>query len=120
MFLVNILRAVQLSNTGPSSPSSGSHITISLDEHKELLQYKQLIREQDQQLSALKLQLAQATSTNTNLSSQLAEQTAAVQQLRDQNALLKIQKSVFDSTSVSASLERLASTSSNAANMVRH
>lgn len=62
------------------------------EEAKLLAQYKELIREQDGQLTILRKQLAQLQADNAGLLAQFSEQQSVIQQLRDQNSLLKIQK----------------------------
>lgn len=60
------------------------------------MQYKDLIREQDQELVSLRNSLTALQNENQTLKYQLHEQQLIVQQLRDQNSLLKVQKSAYD------------------------
>lgn len=88
-----ILKIVQpSSNNFGNSPESN----LTNEDHKLLLQYKDLIREQDQELKLLRNNLATLQNENDTLKYQLQEQQLIVQQLKDQNFLLKTQKSAYD------------------------
>ncbi|XP_033738729.1 general vesicular transport factor p115-like isoform X2 [Pecten maximus] len=64
-----------------------------LQEHEKVVnQYKELIQEQDTQLKSVTLELEQMRYQNTTSTGQLSEIREQVQQLKDQNALLKAQK----------------------------
>lgn len=88
----NILKIVHPSsdNGGHGGPESN----LTSEDHKLLVQYKELIREQDIQLVSMRKHLVSIQTENDTVKAQLAEQQSIVQQLRDQIALLKVQKSV--------------------------
>lgn len=90
-----IQKAVNPSTTGGEADelaAGGSATRLASEDAKLLAQYKELIREQDGQLTVLRKQLAQLQADNSSLQSQLTQQQSTVQQLRDQNSLLKVQK----------------------------
>ncbi|KAI2804951.1 Vesicle-mediated ER to Golgi transport protein [Blomia tropicalis] len=88
----SILKIVQPSSDQQNGPESN----LTSEDHKLLLQYKELIREQDLQLISLRKQLVSLSTENATYKTQLDEQQSIVQQLRDQIALLKVHKSVYD------------------------
>lgn len=96
-----ILRVVQKSTSSNGSASgSGAQgeASLSVEEHKLLLEYKELIRKQDTQLVTMGKQLASLQLDNHTLVGQITESRALVQQLQDQLALLRSQNS-FNSNS---------------------
>lgn len=93
VLIASILKHFKSSST---ELNNGLDVSLSSEDHKLLSQYKELIREQDEQLTSLRGQLVSLQNENENLKLQLQEQHSVVQQLRDQNSLLKAQKSVFD------------------------
>lgn len=80
------------SNDMPNGPESN----LSSEDHKLLLQYKELIREQDVQLVSMRKHLVSLQTENEASKAQLSDQQSNIQQLRDQIALLRVQKSVYD------------------------
>lgn len=87
----NILKVVH-----PSSDSGhgGPESNLTSEDHKLLVQYKELIREQDIQLVSMRKHLVSLQTENDSMKAQLVERQSVEQQLRDQIALLKVQKSV--------------------------
>ncbi|MBL0690442.1 MAG: hypothetical protein JJV96_01760 [Alphaproteobacteria bacterium] len=64
-----------------------------LDQHDSIVaQYKELIREQDAQLNQVKAELSNLQLQHTDSNSRVDELIQQVQQLKDQNALLKAQR----------------------------
>lgn len=94
VFAGTIVKAVQAK---PSDLSNGPESNMTIDQHRLLIQYKDVIREQDQQLTGLSREYETLKEEYTKISSQFEEQAAILQQLKDQNALLKAQKSASSS-----------------------
>ncbi|OTF80072.1 hypothetical protein BLA29_007827, partial [Euroglyphus maynei] len=88
-----ILNIIQ-PTTNDSNQNSES--TLSNEDHKLSIKYKELIRQQDEQLTSLKKQTTELKAENEFLQRQLNEQHSIIQQLRDQLALLKAQRSIYD------------------------
>lgn len=88
-----ILNIIQ-PNTNDSNQNPES--TLSNDDHKLSIKYKELIRQQDEQLTSLKKQSLELKAENEFLKQQLNEQHSIIQQLRDQLALLKAQRTMYD------------------------
>jgi len=78
---------------------------MSIEQHRLLHQYKEVIREQDQQLGIFRRELALLKEEHSRIVMSYQEQSASIQQLRDQNALLKAQKSASSLSSVNAQSE---------------
>lgn len=66
---------------------------MTAEHHKLLLQYKEVIRNQDEDLQKIKQELHELKAQHNKLLEDFQELTSSSQQLRDQNALLKAQKS---------------------------
>uniref|UniRef100_T1IXS1 General vesicular transport factor p115 n=1 Tax=Strigamia maritima TaxID=126957 RepID=T1IXS1_STRMM len=73
---------------------NGPEENLSEEQHGLLMQYKTLIRDQDQQLHEQSRKLEDLQSEHTKALQQLEEMNSTVQQLRDQTALLKAHKGV--------------------------
>lgn len=71
---------------------------MTADEHRLLNQYKEVIREQDQQLTLIRREFCALKEEHSRVLMQMQEQSAHIQQLKDQNALLKAQKSATTSS----------------------
>ncbi|RWS29226.1 general vesicular transport factor p115-like isoform X1, partial [Leptotrombidium deliense] len=84
-----IIKAVQNKPDLANGPESN----MSAEQHRLLVQYKELIRDQDLQLTSLKQELQKMKEDYTRVSTEMKEFQDSCQQLRDQNALLKAQKS---------------------------
>lgn len=76
---------------------NGPESNMTAAEHQLLIQYKEVIREQDQQLKLLRREFSCLKEEHSRLCLQLQEQSACIQQLKDQNSLLKAQKSASSS-----------------------
>lgn len=85
------MKIIQSSN----DQNSNVETSLSTEDHKLLMKYKELIRKQDEQLTVLKKQLTDIKTEKDFFSHQLNEQHSIIQQLRDQIALLKVQKSLY-------------------------
>lgn len=64
---------------------------LSASESAMVLQYKELIREQDKRLQSLQLTVDSLRHENNMLSAQNAELNSSMAQLRDQNMVLRAQ-----------------------------
>ncbi|RWS14215.1 general vesicular transport factor p115-like isoform X1 [Dinothrombium tinctorium] len=84
-----IIKAVQNKPDLTNGPESN----MSAEQHRLLVQYKEVIRDQDQQLTSLRSELEKLRENFEKVNAELKEQSDTCQQLRDQNALLKAQKS---------------------------
>lgn len=69
---------------------------LSNSDHKLLMKYKELIRQQDEQLTSLKTKIIDLETQNEILMTELNQQQPIIEQLRDQIALLKAQKSSYN------------------------
>ena len=90
---------IKAAQSKPSDLSNGPESNMTADEHRLLNQYKEVIREQDQQLTLIRREFCALKEEHSRVLLQLQEQSAHVQQLKDQNALLKAQKSATNSSS---------------------
>lgn len=84
-----VIKAVQ---PKPKGLSNGTEANMTAEQHKELQYYKDMIRDQDQELQELRRKFTDLSKENEKSLSQLTETMSTVQQLRDQNALLKAQR----------------------------
>ncbi|XP_074648252.1 general vesicular transport factor p115-like [Tubulanus polymorphus] len=76
----------------------------SFSQHEDIVvQYKELIREQDTALNKLKAEHAKLKQQFTDTENKLAETAEQMQQLKDQNSLLKIQKGTSSASSAQSS-----------------
>ncbi|KAG1714454.1 General vesicular transport factor p115 [Nymphon striatum] len=82
-----IVKAVQPRPKG--SLLNGPDSNLSRDQHQLLTQYKDVIRQQDQQLNTLKANFSEIEADHSKCKTQIDEMTSTIQQLRDQNSLLK-------------------------------
>ncbi|XP_060071350.1 general vesicular transport factor p115-like [Ylistrum balloti] len=86
---------VDILNTVSPNANAAEHKQkiANLQEHEKVVnQYKELIQEQDTQLKSVTQELDLLRSQNISSTSNLSELREQVQQLKDQNALLKAQK----------------------------
>lgn len=92
-----IIKVVQ---SKPNDPANGPEGNMSAEQHRLLTQYKDLIRVQDQELQVLRRDVHALNEYSTRLHGEYQELFSNCQQLRDQNSLLKAQKSAADETSL--------------------
>lgn len=97
---------IKAAQSKPSDMSNGPESNMTADEHRLLNQYKEVIREQDQQLTLIRREICSLKEEHSRVVLQFQEQSAHIQQLKDQNALLKAQKSA---TIASSATNELAS-----------
>ncbi|CAI9722166.1 general vesicular transport factor p115-like [Octopus vulgaris] len=97
-----VLRAVSVSdNKGKTGLSASIH------EHSSIvIQYKELIREQDLQLNELRKELKGYKSQSDSNKEEFEESKQQIQQLKDQNAVLKAQKGSQDGKNEIAQLKQ--------------
>ena len=89
--LGEVLRCV--SPVEEEEEGSGNKSRAGMAQHESIVkQYKELIREQDAQLTSLKEELATANLHHSESQKKLEDLGHTVQQLKDQNALLKAQR----------------------------
>lgn len=91
-FIGSIIKIVQ---NEPSIMSNGPECSMSAEQHTLLLQYKELIRRQDEDISSLKGQLEIAQRERNKATEKIDELSSKYQQVLDQNALLRVQSSVY-------------------------
>lgn len=84
-----VIKAVQ---SKPNDPANGPESNMTADQHRLLMQYKELIRTQDQELQTLRKDVQALHEYGLYAQQQMHELSSSCQQLRDQNSLLKIQK----------------------------
>ena len=89
---------IKTAQSKPSDLVNGPETNMTADEHRLLNQYKEVIREQDQQLTLIRREFCALKEEHSRVLLQMQEQSAHIQQLKDQNALLKAQKSATSST----------------------
>ncbi|XP_018325488.1 general vesicular transport factor p115 [Agrilus planipennis] len=91
--LFKALEGVIIQTLGAQKQLSNGMTELSLSEQENglLLQYKDLIREQDNMMKNLNAELGKLKEENTNLKTQLDEVLQTNSQLQDQNTLLKAQ-----------------------------
>lgn len=98
-----VLRAVSVSDDKGKSKSA------SVQEHSNIvIQYKELIREQDTQLNEMKKELKKLQAKDTSCKEEIDEMKLQIQQLKDQNAVLKAQKGSHGSQTDSKKEEELS------------
>ncbi|CAG2164249.1 unnamed protein product [Oppiella nova] len=93
---------IKASQSKPSDLVNGPESNMTADEHRLLNQYKEVIREQDQQLTVIRREFCVLKEEHSRVLMQMQEQSAHIQQLKDQNALLKAQKSAISPLNISA------------------
>ncbi|XP_050394510.1 general vesicular transport factor p115 isoform X2 [Patella vulgata] len=92
-----VLKSVSYDENSPDHKKK----LASLKEHESIVdQYKEFIKEQDARLNAANQELESLNSTHTETLKQIEEFKNTVQQLKDQNALLKVQKGARGSPSL--------------------
>ncbi|XP_029635799.1 general vesicular transport factor p115 isoform X2 [Octopus sinensis] len=97
-----VLRAVSVSD---SKGKTG--LSASIHEHSSIvIQYKELIREQDLQLNELRKELKGYKSQSDSNKEEFEESKQQIQQLKDQNAVLKAQKGSQDGKNEIAQLKQ--------------
>ncbi|CAE1275452.1 General vesicular transport factor p115 [Acanthosepion pharaonis] len=98
-----VLHAVSVSDDKGKSKSA------SVQEHSNIvIQYKELIREQDTQLNEMKKELKKLQAKDTSCKEEMDEMKLQIQQLKDQNAVLKAQKGSYGSQTDSKKEEELS------------
>lgn len=98
-----VLRSVSVSDD-----KGGKSKSASIQEHSNIvIQYKELIREQDTQLNELKKELKKFKAKDTTRKDEMDEMKQQIQQLKDQNAVLKAQKGSYGSQNDSKKDEEL-------------
>ncbi|CAG2105552.1 unnamed protein product [Medioppia subpectinata] len=84
---------IKASQSKPGDLVNGPESNMTADEHRLLNQYKEVIREQDQQLTIIRREFCVLKEEHSRILMQMQEQSSHIQQLKDHNALLKAQKS---------------------------
>lgn len=90
--LVKILEHVVANAVNPEKDATEA--VLNSEQSRLLEQYKEVIRQQDQELQLLRRQTADLSQEVTHLRSENEHLSSSVQQLSDQNALLKAQQNV--------------------------
>ncbi|XP_054155368.1 general vesicular transport factor p115-like [Oppia nitens] len=90
-----VIKSLQLKST---DLTNGPESNMTVDEHRLLNQYKEVIREQDQQLTVVRREFGALKEEHSRVLLQLQEQSSHIQQLKDQNSLLKAQKTASHSS----------------------
>ena len=104
---------IKASQSKPGDLANGPETNMTVDEHRLLNQYKEVIREQDQQLTLIRREFCALKEEHSRVLLQMQEQSAHIQQLKDQNALLKAQKSATASGLTTINMESHESTQQN-------
>ncbi|XP_055949873.1 general vesicular transport factor p115-like [Argiope bruennichi] len=78
---------------------NGPESSMTPEQQELLKQYKDVIRDQDQQLHELRSQFSELKSQYELSKTQVEDMSSTIQQLKDQNALLKAQRSVSGNNS---------------------
>lgn len=84
-----IIKAVQ---PRPKDLQNGPESNMTAQQHSLLLQYKGVIRDQDERIKSMTSELEQLRREYQERSRELTEMVETVQQLKDQNALFKAQR----------------------------
>ena len=96
-----MIKALQQKST---DLTNGPESNMTADEHRLLNQYKEVIREQDQQLTVLRREFCTLKEEHSQILLQMQEQSQHIQQLKDQNSLLRAQKTASNSSSNSTAI----------------
>lgn len=84
-----VVKTVQPKRSGIAN---GPEANMTVEQHSLVKQYKELIRVQDQELQELRKNFDDLKQEHEKSLSQLGETSSTIQQLRDQNSLLKVQR----------------------------
>ncbi|XP_075547646.1 general vesicular transport factor p115 isoform X1 [Dermacentor variabilis] len=87
-----IIKAVQ---PRPKDLQNGPESNMTAQQHSLLLQYKTVIRDQDERIKSMTSELETLRREHQESTRELKEMVETVQQLKDQNALLKAQRASF-------------------------
>lgn len=92
----DLVRAVSGHESESEVKRSAAGGTATLDQHENIVEhYKELIREQDIQLTAVRNELRDAKSKIADAIKSAAQANEQLQTIKDQNALLKAQKGML-------------------------
>jgi predicted phage tail protein len=92
----DLVKAVSGHESESEVKRSATGGTATLDQHENIVEhYKELIREQDVQLTAVRNELRDAKSKMADAIKSAAQANEQLQTIKDQNALLKAQKGML-------------------------